>query len=358
MGFVGKSTLGALAALVLSAPTLAAGITGAGSTFVFAILSKWSADYNLVTGTTVNYQPIGSDAGIALIKRAAVDFGASDAPLKPDELQRLGMGQFPLVIGGIVSVVNIEGIKSGDLKFTGSLLADIFLSKVERWDDPAIVYLNPGVELLHAPITLVYRSDGSGTTFNWTNYLSKVSLEWREKVGEGTSVAWPVGLGSNGNDGVAAFVSQTKNSIGYVECSYVLHNKMTFGLVQNRTGKFVGPAASTFQAAAATADWAKADEFYLIMTDAPGEDAYPIAAPTFVIMYKNPKDWRRSKVALEFFRSVLVYGQKQANDLDYVPLPDILVQQIEAYWNVQFPARNRDCFRTERIRPQTNRKSE
>ena len=272
---------------------------------MFPILSKWSADYNSANGTKVNYQAIGSGGGITAIKGATVDFGASDAPLKPADLQKLGLGQFPLVIGGIVPIVHIDGVKPGDLKFTGALLADIFLGKVKTWSDPAIVELNPDVKLPDAAITVVHRSDGSGTTFNWVNYLSKVSPEWRDKVGEGTSVEWPTGVGGKGNEGVAAFVSQTKNSIGYVEYAYVLQNKMAYGLVQNKAGKFVKPDAPSFQAAASSADWAKARDFYLIMTDAPGEDAYPIAATVFVLMYKNPKEPPRSKQAFEFFRWAL-----------------------------------------------------
>ncbi len=329
-----------VAAMLLAGPARAADITGAGSTFVFPILAKWSADYSAHSGTRVNYQSIGSGGGLTQIRNATVDFGASDAPMKPADLTKLGMGQFPLVIGGIVPVVNIEGVQPGQIRFTGPLLADIFLGKVKSWNDPAIAKINPDLKLPSAAISVVHRSDGSGTTFNWVNYLSKVSPEWKDKVGEGTSVEWPVGLGGKGNEGVAAFVSQTKNSIGYVEYAYVLQNKMTFGLLQNKAGKFVKPDAASFQAAAASADWAKAQDFYLIMTDAPGADAYPVAATVFVIMYKKPKDPARSKFAMEFFRWALESGQKQANDLDYVPLPANLVQQIEAYWKSQFAAVN------------------
>jgi phosphate transport system substrate-binding protein len=341
MHFWKKQASGAIAALALFAlmgPAAAADITGAGSTFVFPILSKWSAGFSAATGTKVNYQSIGSSGGITQIKGATVDFGASDAPLKPEELQKLGMGQFPIVIGGIVPVVNIEGIKAGELKFTGPLLADIFLGKVKMWNDPAIAKLNPDAKLPAAAITVAHRADGSGTTFNWVNYLSKVSPEWRAKIGEGTAVEWPVGAGGKGNEGVAALVKQTRNSIGYVEYAYVLQNKLTFGLVQNKAGKFIKPDAASFQAAAASADWAKARDFHLIMTDAPGDEAYPIAATVFVIMHKNPKDPARSKAAFDFFRWALEKGQKQATDLDYVPLPPPLVQQIEAYWKEQFSA--------------------
>jgi len=313
-------------------------MTGAGSTFVYPILSKWSADYNVKTGDKVNYQSIGSGGGIAQIKAATVDFGASDMPMKPEELSELGMGQFPLVIGGVVPVVNIEGIKPGDIKFTGPLLADIYLGKVQSWSDPEIKKINPDLKLPDTKITVVHRSDGSGTTFNWVNYLSKVSPDWKGKVGEGTSVPWPTGVGGKGNEGVAAYVNRIKGSIGYVEYAYVLQNKMTFGLVQNKAGKFTKPDLESFQAAAATADWKNAKDFYLVMTDAPGEKAYPVTATVFIIMYKQPKDAARSSAALTFFKWALDDGQKQAESLDYVPLPPALAQQIESYWRAEFKA--------------------
>lgn len=314
----------------------AADITGAGSTFVYPILSKWSADYNQQTGDKLNYQSIGSGGGIAQIKAATVDFGASDMPMKPEELKDLGMGQFPLVIGGVVPVVNIEGVKPGDIKFTGPILADIYLGKIVNWNDPAIAKLNPGLKLPDGKITVVHRSDGSGTTFNWVNYLSKVSDEWKAKVGEGTSVSWPTGVGGKGNEGVAAYVNRIANSIGYVEYAYVLQNKMTYGAVQNKAGKFVKPDNESFQAAAASADWTKAQDFYLVMTDAPGDKAYPVTATVFIIMYKQPKDAARSSAAFKFFKWSLEKGQKQATELDYVPLPDALAKQIETYWSTEF----------------------
>lgn len=326
----------ALMAIALSGQAWAAEITGAGSTFVFPILSKWSADYGTASGAKVSYQSIGSGAGLTQIRGGTVDFGASDAPLKPADLEKFGLGQFPLVVGGIVPVVNLDGIKPGELKFSGALLADIFLGKIKSWNDPEISKLNPGVQLPNAAITVVHRSDGSGTTFNWVNYLSKASAEWRTKVGEGTAVEWPVGAGGKGNEGVAAFVAQTKNSIGYVEYAYVLQNKLTYGLVQNKAGKFVRPDAASFQAAAASADWSKTKDFYLVMTDAPGENAYPIAAAAFILMYKKPKDVERTKLAFDFFGWALEKGQKQASDLDYVPLPSALVNQIEEYWKSEF----------------------
>jgi len=311
-------------------------VTGAGSTFVYPILSKWSSAYNQQTGVQVNYQSIGSGGGIAQIKAGTVDFGASDMPMKVEDLASLGMGQFPSVIGGVVPVVHINGIQPGALKFTGPLLADIFLGKVTKWNDPEITALNPGLKLPDAKITVVHRSDGSGTTFNWVNYLSKVSPEWKTKVGEGTSVAWPTGLGGKGNEGVAAYVKQVPNAIGYVEYAYVMQNKMSYGLVKNRAGKFVAPNAESFQAAAATADWVHANDFDLVMTDAPGPDAYPVTATTFIIMYKQPKNAERSAAVRAFFKWSLEHGQPQANALDYVPLPPDLVKQIEAYWAKNF----------------------
>lgn len=317
---------------VASTGVESAEITGAGSTFVYPILSQWSAAYHAKTGDVVNYQAIGSGQGITKIKAGTVDFGATDMPLKSDELAKLGLGQFPLVIGGVVPIVNIDGVKPGQLKFTGQLLADIFLGKLRRWNDPLLQALNPEVKLPDAAVSVVHRFDDSGTTFNWANYLSKVSPEWRDKVGEGASVEWPVGVGGNGNAGVAVFVGQIKNSIGYVEYAYALHYKMTFGLVQNKAGRFVQPNVESFQAAAHGVDWRSAKDFYLVMTDADAERAYPITATTFILMYKKPKDVQQSTVALEFFKWALEQGQEQAGKLDYVPLPPLLVSQIETYW--------------------------
>ncbi len=321
-----------LAASLLAAPAGAQSITGAGSTFVYPVLSKWSEAYNKLKGVQVNYQSIGSGGGIAQIKAATVDFGASDAPLPPDQLAAAGLTQFPLVIGGVVPVVNVEGIAAGQLRFSGELLADLYLGKIKRWNDPAIAALNPSVKLPDIAVNIVHRSDGSGTTFNWVNYLSKVSPEWKEKVGEGTSVAWPVGVGGKGNEGVAEYVNRIKGSIGYVEYAYVLQNKMKFGLVRNAAGNFITPEASAFQAAAASADWAKANDFYLVITNAPGATAYPISATVFVLMYRQPKDAARTAQTLDFFKWALESGQSLASALDYVPLPAPLVTQIEASW--------------------------
>jgi phosphate transport system substrate-binding protein len=336
MTFLSQARFTALVALVFCSSAQAEDITGAGSTFVFPILAKWSAEYNAKTGTKLDYQPIGSGRGIVQIKSATVDFGASDAPLKPADLRKSDLAQFPVVIGGIVPVLNVEGVKPGEIKFTGTLLADIFLGKVKRWNDPEIVKLNPDVKLPAAAIAVLHRSDSSGTTFNWVNYLSKVSPEWRDKVGEGTAVAWPTGAGGKGNEGVAALILQTRNSIGYVEYAYMLQSKLAYGLVQNKAGKFVKPDAASFRAAAASADWATAEDFHLVMTDSPGADAYPIAATAFILIGKTAKNPNRTKAALEFFRWVLENGQKSATDLEYVPLPPDLVVQIEAYWKSAF----------------------
>lgn len=326
-----------LTSLSLSAAVAqAAETTGAGSTFVFPILERWAAEYGAKTGDKISYQSNGSGAGISQIKAASVDFGASDMPLRPEELEKRGLGQFPLVIGGVVPIVNIDGIGPGVMRFTGAVLADIFLGKIKNWDDPVIRALNADVNLPAAPISVIHRSDGSGTTFNWANYLSKVSPEWKEKVGEGTSVDWPTGAGGKGNEGVAAFVALTKNSISYVEYAYAVKNKLAHGLVQNKAGRFVQPGAETFQEAAKNADWSRTKDFFLIMTDAPGENAYPITATAFIIMYKQPKDLARAKIARDFFRWSLENGQAQADALNYVPLPAPLVRQIENYWNSEF----------------------
>ncbi len=307
-------------------------ITGAGSTFVYPVLSKWSADYSVKFGDKVNYQSIGSGGGIAQIKAGTVDFGATDKPLPPAELAASGLAQFPVVIGAISPVVNIFGIRPGELRFSGPLLADIYLGKVKTWNDPAVRALNPGVPLPSAAITVVHRSDGSGTTYNWGYYLGQVSPVWKAKVGANTSVQWPVGVGGKGNEGVAAFVNQIPNSIGYVEYAYVIQTHMKYGLVRNSAGRFIGPTVAGFQAAAATADWAHAKDFFLVMTNAPSVAGYPITATTFVLMYKHPKNAARSAAALKFFRWSFEHGQADAAALDYVSLPPVLVKQVERYW--------------------------
>ena len=315
---------------------VAAEITGAGATFIYPLISKWSSDYNQQTGAKVNYQSIGSGGGIAQIKAATVDFGSSDKPLSSEELSAAGLGQFPSAIGGVVPVVNLEGVDAGTLRMSGPLLADIFMGKVTMWNDKAIAAENAGVKLPADKINIVHRSDGSGTSFNFTNYLSKVSPEWKTKVGEGTSVQWPGGVGGKGNEGVASYVQQIKGSIGYVELAYALQNKMTYVSLKNAAGNYVEPSAEAFQAAAASADWASAKDFNLVITNAPGADAWPITATNFILMYKQAKDPARRQHAMDFFKWAYENGQSQASSLDYVPLPDDLVKQIEAYWTAEF----------------------
>ncbi len=311
-------------------------VSGAGASFIYPLISRWSADYNAATGSQVNYQSIGSGGGIAQVKAGTVDFGSSDKPLSSEELAEAGLGQFPSAIGGVVPVVNIEGLAPGALKLSGALLADIFLGTVSTWNDPAITALNPGLGLPAGKISIVHRSDGSGTSFNFTNYLSKVSPAWKQKVGEGTSVSWPLGVGGKGNEGVASYVQQIKGSIGYVELAYALQNTMPYASLQNAAGNFVTPSAESFAAAARTADWAGATDFNLMITNAPGAESWPITATNFMLMPKQPKDPARSRAALAFFKWSLENGQTQAADLHYVPLPSELVQQIEAYWAAEF----------------------
>ncbi|MHA3059232.1 phosphate ABC transporter substrate-binding protein PstS [Acinetobacter sp. ANC 4636] len=334
MTYFSKKIFGALVASATLAISVAhAGeITGAGSTFVYPVLSKWSATYHAKTGNKINYQSIGSGGGIAQIKAGTVTFGASDMPLTPAELNAAGLKQFPIIIGGVVPVVNIDGVRPGALRLTGPVLADIFLGKVTKWNDPAIQHLNPSLHLPDQRISVVHRSDGSGTTFNWANYLSKVSPTWKSKVGEGTSISWPTGIGGKGNEGVAAYVKQIKGSIGYVELAYALQNRMSYTAMQNKAGHFVQPNTATFQAAAAGTSWNKSPDFYNVITNASGANSWPITATTFVIMHKQPKSAQASKEALDFFKWSLEHGQANARALDYIPLPANLTKQIEGYW--------------------------
>ena len=326
----------AVAATLFGTTVQATDITGAGSSFVYPVISKWSAAYAEKTGNRVNYQSIGSGGGIAQIKAGTVDFGASDMPLDEATLTKFGLGQFPDVIGGIVPAFNVAGVAPGKLVLDGSTLAGIFLGSIAKWNDPAIAALNPGVKLPDSKITVVHRSDGSGTSFNFTNYLSKVSADWKAKVGEGTAVSWPTGIGGKGNEGVSAYIRQIPNSIGYVEYAYALKNHIGYALMKNAAGKVVEPKTASFQAAAATADWAHAKNFNLLMTNAPGADAWPITATSWVIMYKQPKNAANSKVSFDFFKWAYENGQEQARSLDYVPLPASLVSQIENYWKTEF----------------------
>ncbi len=327
-----------VAAVTLAGIAQAADISGAGATFPYPIYAKWADAYKRETGIGLNYQSIGSGGGIKQIEAKTVDFGASDMPLKPEDLQKEGLMQFPTVIGGDVPVYNLKGFKAGDLKFSGPLLADIFLGKVTKWNDPAIAKLNPGKTLPAQDITVVHRSDGSGTTFIWTNYLSKVNPQWKEKVGEGTSVAWPAGVGGKGNEGVASYVQRLDGSLGYLEYAYVLQNKMAYGQVSNREGQFVSPSIQAFQAAAAGADWKSAPGMYLVLTDAPGKASWPIAGATFILMHKDQASAERAKDVLKFFDWAYAKGGKLAEELDYVPLPDSVVQLIKTAWSTQIKA--------------------
>ncbi|WP_425488900.1 phosphate ABC transporter substrate-binding protein PstS [Cognatilysobacter xinjiangensis] len=322
----------ALSLVIASFGAQAADVTGAGASFIYPVMSKWSADYAKATGKKINYQSIGSGGGIAQAKAGTVDFGSTDAPLKPEDLAKSGLIQFPSVIGGVVPVINVPGVASGAMKLDGEVLARIFLGEITMWNDPAIVATNGGIKLPAKKITVVHRSDGSGTTFNFVNYLSKVSPSWKQKVGEGTMVQWPTGIGGKGNEGVAAYVKQIQGGIGYVELSYALQNKMAYSRLKNAAGNYVLPSDETFAAAAASADWAGTRDFHLVMTNAPGANAWPITATNFILMYRNPKNAAGAKNAKDFFRWVYASGDAQARTLDYVPLPDALVKQIEAYW--------------------------
>jgi phosphate transport system substrate-binding protein len=305
-------------------------ITGAGASFPAPIYAKWASDYNKATGVKVNYQSIGSGGGIKQIDSKTVDFGASDMPQTDDVLKTKNQVQFPTVIGGVVPVINVKGIEPGQLKLNGQLLGDIFLGKITRWNDPALKALNPTVALPDTAIAPVRRADGSGTTFIFTNYLSKVNAEWKTKVGEGTAVNWPVGAGGKGNEGVSAFVNRLPNSIGYVEYSYVKQNKMNYAVMQNSAGAFVKPEDDAFKAAAAGAEWNKS--FYQILTNQPGKDAWPISGATFILMHAKQDKPANGTEVLKFFNWAYSNGAKTAADLDYVPLPATVVALIQKSW--------------------------
>jgi phosphate transport system substrate-binding protein len=328
-----KATLISVAALsALSVSNLASAqdVTGAGATFPAPLYAKWAADYNKSTGVKINYQSVGSGAGIKQIEAKTVDFGASDMPLKDDALAKGGLMQFPTVIGGVVPVINVAGIAPGQMKLNGQVLGDIFLGKITKWNDAAIKALNPTLTLPDAAIAPVRRADGSGTSFIFTNYLSKVNTEWKDKVGEGTAVNWPVGAGGKGNEGVAAFVSRLPNSIGYVEYAYVKQNKMVYAQMQNSTGAFVAPEEAGFKAAAAGADWSKS--FYQILTNQAGKDSWPITGATFIIMHKVQDKPEKAASTLKFFDWAYKNGDKTADDLDYVAMPDSVKAVIHKSW--------------------------
>lgn len=315
---------------VLSNVAQAQSITGAGASFPAPIYAKWAAEYNKVTGVKVNYQSVGSGAGIKQIDSKTVDFGASDMPQTDEVLAKKGQFQFPTVIGGTVPVINIKGIAPGQMKLDGQVLGDIYLGKITKWSDPAIKALNPGLALPDADIAPVRRADGSGTTFNFTNYLSRVHSEWKTKVGEGTAVNWPVGAGGKGNEGVASFVNRLPNSIGYVEYSYVKQNKMTYTLMKNKDGVFVAPSEEAFKAAAAGADWNKS--FYQLITDQPGKATWPISTATFILMHLQQDKPSQATETFKFFTWAFKSGDKLASSLDYVALPDSVIGSIEKSW--------------------------
>jgi phosphate transport system substrate-binding protein len=326
-----RSIFIAVLSVTASAWALAQDVTGAGATFPAPLYAKWASEYYKATGTKINYQSVGSGAGLRQIEAKTVDFGASDMPLKDDELKAKGLVQFPMVIGGVVPVVNIKGINPGQLKLNGQVLGDIYLGKITKWSDAAIKALNPSLPLPDAVIAPVQRADGSGTSFIFTNYLSKTNAEWKSKVGEGTAVKWPTGTGGKGNEGVAAFVNRLPNSIGYVEYAYVKQSKMNYAQMQNASGAFVAPDDATFKAAAAGADWNKS--FYQILTDQPGKDAWPISGATFILMHKAQDKPAQASTALKFFSWAYDNGDKMAEELDYVPMPDAIKPAVLRAWS-------------------------
>jgi len=324
----------ACAALAATTATsaFATDITGAGATFPYPVYAKWADAYRKATGVGMNYQSIGSGGGIKQIQAKTVDFGASDMPLAPEDLRKSGLMQFPAIMGGVVPVVKLEGIQPGQLRFTGPLLADIYLGKVTKWNDERIAKLNAGVKLPATDITVVHRSDGSGTSFLWTNYLSQVSQEFKSKVGEGTSVNWPGGVGGKGNEGVASYTQKIDGALGYVEYAYAKQNKLTYALMQNRNGRFVAPTDETFAAAAANADWKNAPGMRVILTNQPGDKAWPITGASYILLHTQAEKPDATREVLRFYDWAFRNGRKMAETLDYVPMPDTVVQAIHASW--------------------------
>ncbi len=326
----------AIISFALAAHTAAAGdpqsISGAGATFPYPVYAKWADAYAKKTGVKMNYQSIGSGGGIKQIKAKTVDFGASDAPLKAEELDSAGLMQFPMIMGGVVPVVHIKGVEGGDLHLSNQVLADIFLGKIKKWDDPKIKQDNPDLKLPSKAITVVHRSDGSGTTWIFTNYLSKVSDDWKSKVGNDKSVAWPAGVGGKGNEGVASYVKRINGSIGYVEYAYALQNKMAHVKLRNQAGEYVEPNSKTFQAAAANADWNNAPGFYMVLTDQPGKESWPITGASFILLYKQQQNPETAATVLKFFDWAYHDGDKMAEKLDYVPMPPKVVELVEKTW--------------------------
>jgi phosphate transport system substrate-binding protein len=310
----------------------AAEISGAGATFPYPIYAKWAEAYKAKTGTAMNYQSIGSGGGIKQISAKTVDFGASDMPLKPEELNKDSLIQWPMVMGGVVLVVNLKGVKAGELKLDGPAIAGMYLGKITKWNDAAIAKLNPGMTLPDRAIATVHRSDGSGTNFIFTHYLSSIDPEFKDKIGENTSVEFPNGLGGKGNEGVSALASRTDGAIGYVEYAYALQNKMAYTLLKNQAGSFVAPDSKTFQAAAANADWSKAPGFYLLLTNQPGADSWPITGATFILLHKQQTKPETASEVLNFFDWAYHNGGSLAEQLDYVPMPSAVVTAVEASW--------------------------
>jgi phosphate transport system substrate-binding protein len=323
----------------------AASINGAGASFPAPAYQRWAFDYGRMTHVKINYQSVGSGAGIAQIKAKTVDFGASDKPLKKADLDKVGLIQFPMLMGGVVPVVNLPGVKAGQVKLSAEVLADIFLGKIKKWNDPVIVALNNGVELPDLAINVVHRSDGSGTTWIFTNYLTKVSTEWAKGPGNGKAVAWPCGIGGQKNAGVAAMVMKVKGSIGYVELAYALTNDMAYTLLKNKAGKFVAPTTEAFQAAAANADWENAPGFYMVLTDQPGSKSWPITGATYILIYKNQKDITKAANVLKFFDWAYSKGDKTAMDLHYVPMPDNVVEMVKAVWKKEVKAAGKAVYK-------------
>lgn len=332
MRFLPHAFMVGLAITTFAAPASAADITGAGATFPFPAYAKWAEAYKKETGNSLNYQSIGSSGGIRQIRAKTVDFGATDAPLKGEDLQKHGLAQFPTLIGGVVPVLNVQGVASGQLKLTGEVLADIFNGRITKWNDPKIAQTNEGVTLPNATITPIYRSDGSGTTSIFTTYLAQVSEAWKSGPGAGASVQWPAGQGGKGNEGVAALVKQVPNSIGYVEYAYAKQNNIPVAQMQNKAGKFVSPEDATFQAAGASADWNAAPGFGISLTNQPGDQAWPITGATFILVPKAPEKPEQVAEVLKFFDWAYKNGDQLAADLDYVPLPDNVVELVRATW--------------------------
>ncbi len=326
--------------MIVSLKGRATTITGAGSTFVYPVLAKWAATYQKITGDQINYQSIGSGGGIHQIESKTVDFGASDMPLEHADLVKNNLVQFPIISGATVPVVHLAGVKPGQLKLTGSLLAEMYLGKITKWNDPQIAKLNRGVKLPNQAIMVVHRADGSGTTFIWTDYLSKESADWKTRVGEGTAVNWPVGVGGKGNEGVASYVKQIDGSIGYVEYAYAQQNKMIYAQVKNRAGKFVEPTMKSFRAAAAGAEWGKAKDYHLILTDAPGRASWPIAGSTFILMQKTQANPAQTREVLHFLHWAYTSGVGAAEKLDYVPIPKKAVGEIVHTWQTALKMQN------------------